>query len=157
TLTIGPGEYFENVKRNKLGEAGKDTIIRAEIRGTVLLRGDVEAPEFTKLKGYRFVYVADFSQPVMAVNEVDTLMTMGKSTNINQLEYQPGNFHYDAAAKKLYISTTDLQSPEKKIYDKNDAVTERACQAHRRKWFYANHSIPKYLGITSSLCDCVFI
>ncbi|MFC1454298.1 chondroitinase-B domain-containing protein [Verrucomicrobiota bacterium] len=116
TLTIGPGEYCENVKRTKLGEAGKDTIIRSEIRGTVLLRGDVEAPKFTKLKGYRFVYVTDFSQPVMAVNEVDTLMTMGKRTNINQLEYQPGNYHYDAAGKKLYISTTDLQPPDRHFY-----------------------------------------
>ena len=44
TLTIAPGEYFEHVKRDNLGDAGKDTLIRAEIPGTVLLRGDVPAP-----------------------------------------------------------------------------------------------------------------
>lgn len=33
TLTIGPGEYFESVKRTDLGSEDKDTIIRAEIPG----------------------------------------------------------------------------------------------------------------------------
>jgi len=49
TLTIGPGEYPEGVKRVKLGAADADTVIRAEIRGTALLRGDVAAPAFAKV------------------------------------------------------------------------------------------------------------
>ena len=31
TLTIGPGEYFESVRRDKLGNAEKETVIRAVI------------------------------------------------------------------------------------------------------------------------------
>jgi len=116
TLTIGPGEYFESAVRKNLGNADKETLIRAEIRGTVLLRGDVAAPEFKKVEGYRFVYVTDFPRVAQAVNEVDTLMTMGKNTNFNSLEYLPGTFHYDAGGKKLYISTTDMRPPEKHLY-----------------------------------------
>jgi hypothetical protein len=116
TLTIGPGEYFESAGRKNLGSEDKDTVIRAETMGTVLLRGDVAAPEFKKVGGYRFVYAADFSQPAQAVNEIDTLMTMFKNSNFNGLEYQPGAFHYDADGKKLYISTTDLRPPEKHFY-----------------------------------------
>ena len=46
TLTIGRGEYVEAVTRKGLGGAEKQTVIRAEIPGTVLLRGDVDAPVF---------------------------------------------------------------------------------------------------------------
>ena len=49
TLTIGRGEYVETVARKGLGAAEKQTTIRAEIPGTVLLRGDVDAPVFTPL------------------------------------------------------------------------------------------------------------
>ena len=55
TLTIGPGEYLENVQRAGLGSPDADTVIRAEVPGTALLRGDVAAPEFKKVDGYRFV------------------------------------------------------------------------------------------------------
>jgi len=41
TLTIGLGEYFENVTRADLGNAQTDTVIRAEIPRTAVLRGDV--------------------------------------------------------------------------------------------------------------------
>ena len=34
TLTIGPGEYFENVQRTDLGSLDVDTVIRAEVPGT---------------------------------------------------------------------------------------------------------------------------
>ena len=73
TLTIGPGEYRENVFRENLGNPDVDTAIRAAMRGTVVLRGDVPAPAFQPVKGYRFVYAADFDQPAQVVNEVDTL------------------------------------------------------------------------------------
>ena len=46
TLSIGRGEYAEAVARKGLGSAEKETVIRAEIPGTVLLRGDVDAPVF---------------------------------------------------------------------------------------------------------------
>jgi len=60
TLTVGPGEYFQSVRRDRLGSADRDTLIRAEIPGTVVLHGDVPAPAFRKVKGQDYVYVADF-------------------------------------------------------------------------------------------------
>ena len=78
TLTIGPGEYSENVKRADLGSPDVNTVIRAEIPGTAMLRGDVPAPEFKKVDGYRFVYAATFGQTPLSLLEHDTLTVMAK-------------------------------------------------------------------------------
>lgn len=59
-MTNLPGEYFERVSRSDLGGPDADTVIRADLPGTVAIRGDMEAPEFRKAEGYRFVYVDDF-------------------------------------------------------------------------------------------------
>jgi len=40
TLTIAPGEYFGTVRRQGLGGAEAVTTIRAEVPGTVILRGE---------------------------------------------------------------------------------------------------------------------
>ena len=116
TLTIAPGEYFEHVKRDNLGGPDAETIIRAEIPGTVLLRGDVKAPEFEKVKGYRFVYAAGFDREPQAVNEVDTLTIMETAPSVAELEFAPGGCFYDIAKKTLYISTSDLQPPDMHHY-----------------------------------------
>ncbi len=111
TLTIGPGEYHETVQRSDLGSLDKETIIRAEIAGTVLLRGDVPAPVFRPLAGHRFVSVAnfDFKGEVPAVNEIDTLTILRRMPNYTELEFIPGTFHHDPRAGKLYVSTSDLK------------------------------------------------
>ena len=116
TLTIGPGEYYESVKRDKLGWSDRDTVIRAEIPGTVILRGDGPAPNFVKVPGYRFVYSAFYNQPPRAVLEHDTLSTLKKRQNVLDVEYDPGTFCYDEEQKKLYISTSDLRDPGQHFY-----------------------------------------
>lgn len=116
TLTIGPGEYHETVAREDLGGDEAQTTIRAAIRGTVLLRGDVDAPRFEPVEGYRFVYAADFDRPVQAVNEVDSLRLFERAPDVVSLEFVPGKFHYDPEAQKLYISTSDLQPPSAHHY-----------------------------------------
>lgn len=118
TLTIGPGEYRENVRRDGLGSSEVETVIRAEIPGTVVLRGDVPAPEFKKLDGSRFVYVADFDfdGEIPAVNELDTLTILTPRPNPAELEFVPGTFHYDRKAKKLYLSTSDLKPAKEHAY-----------------------------------------
>ena len=118
TLTIGPGEYFESVKRIDLGSADHDTVIRAEIPGTVLLRGDVPAPMFRRLAGRRFVCVADFdfAGDMPAVNEIDTLTILKRMPNSSELEFIPGTFYHDAKAGKLYLSTSDMQPVEAHHY-----------------------------------------
>jgi len=116
TLTIGPGEYFEQVKRADLGGPDADTIIRAEIPGTAIMRGDVPAPEFKKMKGYRFVYAAPFDRKPQSIIEHNKMHTLVSKANVAELEFDPGFFHYDEESKMLYISNRDLGSPEKCRY-----------------------------------------
>jgi hypothetical protein len=118
TLTIEPGEYFEGVKRTALGSADRETIIRAEVPGTVLLRGDIPAPAFRPLAGHRFVYEADFdfAGDVPAVNEIDTLTILKRMPNSSELEFVPGTFFHDVSARKLYLATSDMKPPEAHHY-----------------------------------------
>lgn len=115
-LTIGPGEYFENVQRANLGSPDVDTVIRAEIPGTAVLRGDVEAPVFQPVPGYRFVYAAPFDREPKAVLEHDSMRVMVEKANVAELEFAPGFFHYDADSKTLYLSRSDLLPPEQRRY-----------------------------------------
>ncbi len=116
TLTIGPGEYAENVKLEKFGDPEKETLIRAEIPGTVLLRGDVDAPAFSKVDGRQYAYVADFDKEVFAVNESDTLKILKSAASVGALDISPGSYFYDSTAKKLYVSSYDFQPSEKHHY-----------------------------------------
>ncbi|GAF78667.1 unnamed protein product, partial [marine sediment metagenome] len=116
TLSIGPGEYFENVQRADLGSMEADTVIRAEIPGTAILHGDVPAPKFEKVEKYRFVYGAKFDQEPQAVLEHDSLLVIHRAADASELEFNPGHFSYDAEAKMLYISRADLLSPENRYY-----------------------------------------
>ena len=116
TLTIAPGEYHENVQRTDLGSPDVDTVVRAEVPGTAVLRGDVPAPEFKKVDGYRFVYAAQFDQAPNAVLEHHELHTLLPKANVAELEFDPGFFHYDAVARTLYISNLDLSAPDQRRY-----------------------------------------
>jgi len=116
TLTIGRGEYAEAVARKGLGSAEKDTVIRAEMRGTVLLRGDVDAPVFKPVPGSRNTFAADFTGDVQAVYEVDTLKRLGTQATQAEVEFQPGSSFYDAASSKLYVSSTDLRPVDQHRY-----------------------------------------
>jgi hypothetical protein len=98
SLTIGRGEYAEAVARKGLGSGEKETVIRAEIPGTVLLRGDVDAPVFNPVPGLRQTFVADFNGAVQAVYEVDTLKRHGAQAGQAEVEFQPGSSFYDSAA-----------------------------------------------------------
>lgn len=111
TLTILPGEYAESVRREGLGNADSETRIRADIPGTVILRGDVAAPAFEQLEGFRFIYRAAFDQRPITVLERTTLQPMEERRNITDLEFRPGSFFYDETAGMLYIATSDLQPP----------------------------------------------
>jgi len=114
TLTIGPGEYFENVTLSDFGDLNKETLIRAELPGTVVLRGDRDAGlDFAQVPGRRFVYVADCETEVLSVHEADTLTNLAPAADAVALEFGPGRFFYDAQAAKLYVSSSDFQPPER--------------------------------------------
>ncbi len=116
TLSIGRGEYAEAVARKGLGSEEKETIIRAEMRGTVLLRGDADAPVFKPMPGTRQTFVADFKGDVQAVYEVDTLKRLAAQAMLAEVEFQPGSSFYDAAESKLYVSSTDLRPADQHRY-----------------------------------------
>ena len=118
SLTIGPGEYAESIKRTGLGDAEHETTIRAEIPGTVLLRGDVLAPVFQPVPNQQFVSVADFvfAGEIPVVNEIDTLTILKRMPNAAELAYVPGTFFHDAAAGKLYIASSDLRPAQMHHY-----------------------------------------
>jgi len=116
TLSIGPGEYFESIFRKNLGNIKNQTVIKAEVAGTVLLRGDVPAPQFEKVDGYRFVYSATFDSVPQAVLEVDSLETLTLKPNVPILELNPGTFYYDKIKKVLYISSSDMAEPKNHYY-----------------------------------------
>jgi hypothetical protein len=118
TLAIGPGEYSESVQRDGLGTNDVVTAIRAEIPGTVVLRGDVPVEGFRKVAGARMTWVADLAATgeVAAVNEVDTLKIFERMPNSAELDYMPGFFHHDRAAGKLYLSTSDMKAAEAHRY-----------------------------------------
>ena len=108
TLTLAPGEYFQSAFRKDFGSLDKDTIIRAQIPGSVLLRGDVPINNhWTRLAGRRFVFKTTVDQPVQAVNEIDTLTVLKRVPNIAELDLIPGSFFYDPQSRELCISTSD--------------------------------------------------
>lgn len=109
TLTILPGEYLDNARRTGIGSAEVETVIRAAIPGTVKIRGDIPAPEFSKVDGYRFVYATDFDGTVQGVNEIDNLRPLKMTTFIDDLDLSPGLYYHDAEGGRLYIATSDRQ------------------------------------------------
>ena len=116
-LTIGPGEYVENVRVHKLGDPEQDTIIRAEEPGTVLLRGERDADIcFQPVPGRRFIHVAPHDGPVLAVLEADSLSILRLAPTVSEVDFGPGRYFHDPAAKKLYISSTDFHPPGRHHY-----------------------------------------
>jgi hypothetical protein len=118
TLVIAPGEYFGAVRVEGLGSADAETVIRAEIPGTVVLRGDVPAPEFRPLTGYDRVWVADRAgdADVQVMNELDTLRVLPRVPNVAELEFTRGRFHQDRAAGRLYVSASDAAPADRHSY-----------------------------------------
>lgn len=110
-LILRPGEYFETAGRAGLGDAEVETVVRAEIAGTAILRGDVPAPEFEAVEGMRFVYAAAFDREPLAVIEHDTLSILRAKASPAQLEFEPGGFYYDAGAGMLFVAPSDLRPP----------------------------------------------
>ncbi len=111
TLTIGPGEYFESLEIKLPGSDSAITTVRAEIPGTVVIRGDRTAPVFTKFKEGRFIWVCEWNDNVETVNERDTLTIYREAGSREELDYTRGSWFHDRNAGKLYIATSDGEPP----------------------------------------------
>ena len=113
TLTILPGSYFGSVKWRFDGDPAKQTTLRAQIPGTVLLHGDREVRNFKAVPGKKNCYVLDFAQTPQGVNECDTLLMYARDDTMLESPHPSyGTWTYDAKAKKLYIATSDGKAPE---------------------------------------------
>ncbi|MCA1808067.1 MAG: hypothetical protein LC725_01150 [Lentisphaerae bacterium] len=111
TLTILPGEYLESARRADLGSDDVATTIRADIPGTVVLRGDIPAPAFRAIDhpGAYTIYTAELDPGIIVrtVNELDTLMVLPGTSALSDLQFTPGVFYQDAESGRLYITTVD--------------------------------------------------
>jgi parallel beta-helix repeat protein len=107
-LTIGPGEYFESIWCKEPG-----VTIKAEIPGTVLFRGDVDAPAFKKTPGLDFVWEAKLVKAPQAVNERDSLTIYTSMSTPVETDDKASTYHYDQKKQKLYVHTSDSKAPDK--------------------------------------------
>ena len=115
----------------------EETVIRAELPGTVLLRGDRDADlNWVPVPGRRFVYAADCEADVLSVQEADTLTNLAPAADAVALEFGPGRYFHDADTRKLYISSSDFQPPERhrdQAADRNGEAAHQASSIGRGK------------------------
>lgn len=112
SMNILPGVYYQAIEGAMIRTSPtKKTYIRAVFPGTVLLRGDVDAPAFQKLPGTAFTYVCDWAGPVETVFERDSLVSYVLKNSYTGLDFERGAWYFDKKAKKLYVVTTDGRSP----------------------------------------------
>ncbi|NLF93298.1 MAG: DUF1565 domain-containing protein, partial [Oligosphaeraceae bacterium] len=111
TLHIAPGEYHEGNSISFESLPERTTTIRGEIPGAVFIRGDRPAPAFRRVEGLQFVWVADWDQPVEAVNECNNLEIYEQSASPAALDYKRAAWYYDQESKKLYVVTSDSNDP----------------------------------------------
>ena len=113
TLTLRSGVYYGGgmLKQEHFSPNSKALIIKAEIPGTVLIRGDEDVSGFTREPGTRFVYSRTLKKTVNAVNEKDNALVYRAAGNAAELEFLRGAFYYDALKQKLFIVTSDGKTP----------------------------------------------
>lgn len=113
SMNILPGVYHQAIEAAQIQTSPtKKTYIRAVFPGTVLLRGDVDAPRFTKVPGTLFTYVCDWAGPVETVNERDSLVTYLLRNDYASLDFERSAWFHDKKNKKLYVVTSDGASPD---------------------------------------------
>lgn len=112
TLTILPGAYFEAVSSSVCGTLEAPITIRAQRPGTVLLRGDVDAPLFHPVEGAPHLYVTDFKQRVEGVIERSGLRLYEPLPTVEEVEQTHASYYQDETAGRLYVHTSDSAPPD---------------------------------------------
>ena len=132
SMNIFPGVYHQAIEAALIRTSPtKQTAIRAVYPGTVLLRGDVDAPKFTKVPGRAFTYVCDWSGPVETVYERNSLMAYQLRNNYTGFDFERGVWYYDKKKKKLYVVTGNGASPEEHYLTITTIVCCRCCATPR--------------------------
>ncbi|MFZ4695177.1 MAG: right-handed parallel beta-helix repeat-containing protein [Verrucomicrobiia bacterium] len=111
TLTILPGTYFEAVSAQLTGKPDAPIVIRAQRPGTVLLRGDVDVPRFTRVPNTRYTWVAPFDRSVEGVADRSTKFMYDPVLSTEEVELTLGSYLHDEAKGLLYIHTSDSVPP----------------------------------------------
>ena len=117
TLTILPGKYHEAVRKVLDGDPARKTVIRAKYPGTVLIHSDLPLKDFKVHDQEKGIYVTNCKTAPEAVFEHDTFTLYeraGKSFLTIPLP-EPGRYYYDAAAKLIYLRTTDARPPQNHV------------------------------------------
>ena len=110
-LTVLPGTYRESVSAQISGEPGAPITIRTKRPGTVLLRGDVDSPQFRRDDRLRYTYWVDFAQRVEGVAERSTFHTYEPTLSVDEVEQNLGTFYQDEQTGRLYVHTSDSGDP----------------------------------------------
>ncbi|EDY19138.1 Fibronectin type III domain protein [Chthoniobacter flavus Ellin428] len=112
TLTVLPGTYFETVTAKISGTPEAPITIRAQRPGTVLLRGDVDAPAFRLVEGMKRTYVADFKPRVEGIAERSALRLYEPLSSAAEVERTNATYYQDDAAGRVYVHTSDSAPPD---------------------------------------------
>ncbi len=107
-MVFAPGEYRGEFNIESDGEL----VLKAAIPGTAVLRGDVDAPEFTPaaLPG---IWQCPFPRFPETINERDTLTILHYVPTLAQLQREVGAWSYDEETQIIYVRTSDYQDPAK--------------------------------------------
>src|SRR5262249_10296002 len=81
--------------------------IRAQRPGTVLLRGDVDAPAFRPAEGLRRTYVADFKPRIEGIAERGMLRLYEPVMSAAEVDQTNATYFQDDAAGRVYVHTSD--------------------------------------------------
>lgn len=111
TLTILPGTYSEAVFARISGAPDAPITIRAKRPGTVLLRGDVDAPTFRRVEGLRYTHWAEFKPRVEGVAERSTFRMYEPMLSLAEVELNPATFYQDTQIGRLCVHTSDSANP----------------------------------------------
>ena len=115
TLTLAPGDYAGAGNKELIGSADKPIVIRAEIPGTVVIRGDKVVKGFKLVPGEKFIYEVFRNEPAGGVKERDTLSYYYPVSSFEGLKNNRAAWFHDTAKKKLYVVTSDGRSPEEHV------------------------------------------
>ena len=115
TLIMAPGDYEGAGSRKLVGTREKPIVIRAEIPGTVVIRGDKEVKGFKRLPGERFVYEISWKDFAGGVKERDTLTYYSPAGALELLSNSRAAWFHDAKKGKLYVVTSDGRSPDEHL------------------------------------------
>lgn len=111
-LTILPGTYFEAVSARISGKPGAPIVVRAKRPGTVLLRGDMDAPRFRRLEGRQYTYATDFKPLAEGIAERSTRRLYEPMLSLAEVELTPASFYQDPQVGRLYVHASDSANPD---------------------------------------------